>query len=572
MTSVTAYIQASIILVLQHLQRYVFHPSRLITKSTPQIGYNFGGHTALIESSTRHTTPIKIADGDHGIVKFSELANVSVPKYATWSGRGRGRGCSTIMPLATDEVESLSYGFATIFMASLILFVVRLIVSKWRQVLGTELVEVDLMSKSVVDDIDDDVGGGGFDLIQSSTFSEIVEWSIGVDGIRSPRLTTIMGTDGAECSDEEEEGVVEVDSFQAASIRNFKKSQDIQSITRSEGGRHDSRGYCERKSTEVSGRDSMRSLPVFNESITTIAEVTPQPSLEGIKPSLTITFNDAESHLDSTEIGLTQDLPSSLPPEKLITSEIFAVHEAGCSSADLVPISPFTNNSFSPREDSQQEPATPELINLGPPSTRIKYANGVGEEFGVVARGSDSGLNIFSNHNGADFVTYHPLMELHSQLWDRQPLLVNSTSLSRSSSFISQPGSYSRGSVCLLSRCGSVSGSICGGGGGVRSFNFEFDIDGRTPSARLVSLSPYVLREDAVVGVEEVDDEEELEGAVEVEEEVEKFATDQQDISQSTMSEGSALNDYDGSGSGSVHPMHHNGNLYTFEPPIYAEY
>lgn len=479
--------------MLQHFQRCFISPLKLGLSPPHQIGYNLHNKPS-IESSL---LPPQLRV--HDLVK--EYNNLTHAKPRTWNNH-------LFEYRQVDEAKSMPYVFGFILASILILVAIKVLgwVGSQR---GSDWANTE--SGLNVLSLETDPSCEIVDLIQSSTFSEIVEQTL-ADKIQSPRLTTITGTDGMNYSDESEEDV-----------KGDKNCVTL--LARGENG-------FANGVKEVTSEDKMCDYLVAKPLTTT--------TTGDIVQTKSISPFAAVSETASTKEGQLQRPKKYIP---LLFDKV--VTEVTSTAGGSITIdSSFSKSSYLPLECIQQEPLTPDYIDLQLGST-IKYPNGVD-----IAAAGASELDISEISHNSDFAS-SPLNQ-YLQLWDSQPLLMNSTSSSLSSSFVSQPGSSSS----YLKSSGNKG----------RSFNFEFDIGGRTPSRRLASLSPSMM----MLRGGSIEEDDEGEGIRNDDAEQEKHKTDDDlnDVSQYTISDGiSPLPKGQLNSNGTLHH-----NKFDFEPPIYAEY
>lgn len=440
----------------------------------------------------------------HDLVK--EYTNLTYDKPRTWNNH-------LFEYRQVDEVKSMSYVFGFILASIFILVVIKVL--SW---VGTHRGRdwtVDTESGFNITSLETDPSCEIVDLIVSSTLSEIIEQTL-ADKIQSPQLTTITGTDGIEYSDEIEEDV-----------RGDKNCVTLLAIGEN--------GFANGVK-EVTSEDEMCDYSVAK-PLTTI-------TTGDIDQTKNISPFEAFSETTTKKEGQLQRTKKYIPLhlDKVVTEATSTV--GGSKTID----SSSSTNSYLRLEGAQQEPLTPDYsIDLQLLGSTVKNPNGVN-----IAAGVAEFDNSEISQDYSDFATY-PLNQ-HLQLWDPRPLLMNSTSSSLSSSFVPQSGSSS----LYLKNSGSK----------IKSFNFELDIGGRTPSKRLASLSPSMMMRGG--SIKEDDEKEDI---LSDNAEEEKPITDDglNDISQYTISDGiSLLPKGHLSSNGSLHQRYN--NKFDFEPPIYAEY
>lgn len=570
MTSVISHIQSSIILILQHVQRFILHAYNL-NLTPPQIGYNTC--KLLIELPTVGDTTINSRFATD--MKNDSTVNSSLAQY------------HPITEIVTGDIKDIMYSFGLVLVSVLLLFTFKLIFWKWGR--QGDWIEVKI-EPPVGDSLRKDIGDE-FEMTQQSTFNQIVgQTLVGVDKIPSPQSTTIKGTnssDDDEVPNEKSEG--KIVPYQPPAAHNpvaWKNLGDTSLLKQVQ--QNISQVFRDQAPT---GYNSTCAMVMANESVITLTDVT---SSQGISNARNDSLNkhrilnegeeEELSHHYDMNINRTQrDLllrsaESSSPSRpSLLQNEImgefttkpdiqlkkvllsqprkFGFDELGrsdytCTATDQYttarttkPDSPLdTKSSSSPLEEIK-EPITPEF------ESELQLTNGLKND-------NSDDINISGFNHNHYYATYNTLLLYHrytpSQLWDSRPLLMNSASSSLSSSFVSRP-SFSRK-------------SSFNSGTRVKSFNFEFDIGGNTPSARLVNMGRLLLLNS---GVEEELEVEEADWCNNVVEEEEGRERKQIVMTQYT------LNDVNANEKLSINYKLFKGNnglIRDFEPPIYAEY
>lgn len=576
MTSVISHIQSSIILVLQHLQRFVLHAYNL-SLTPPQIGYNTG--KLLIELPP--VGDITINNRFATDMNNDLTVNSSLAQY------------HPITETLTGNVKDIlfSFGLVLVLVSALLLFTFKLIFWKWSRQGDWIEVKIEL---PVGDSRGKEIGNE-FEMIQPSTFNEIVGQTLGgVDKILFPQLTTITGTNSSDddkAPNEKSEG--KIVPYQPPAAHNpiaWKTLGNISLIR--EVPQNISQVFRDQAPT---WHNPTCTMMMANESVITLTDATSSQGIsntrndnlnkhsvlnEGEEEELSHHYDMNIDHTQRNILLRSAESSSSSRPS-LLQNEIMdefttktdtqlkkvllsQPREFGCqlqfdelggsnstnaatdqyiTARTTKPDSPLDIKSSSSPLEEIREPITPEFELELPLTNGLKNVNSDGIDI--------SGFN--HNHY---FVTYNTLLLYHrytpSQLWDSRPLLMNSASSSLSSSFVSRP-SFSRK-------------SSFNSGTRVKSFNFEFDIGGYTPSARLANLGRLLLLNS---GVEEEQEVEEAGWCNNVDQEEEGRERKQNVMTQYT------LNDVNAKGMlGGNHKLvkGNDGLIRDFEPPIYAEY
>ncbi|KAI5961080.1 hypothetical protein CANMA_003854 [Candida margitis] len=180
MTSVIAYIHSSIILCLQQLQRYMLYPYnlKLMPPSQRRIGHN--GATLMVDSP-----PLGVGFIDPFLSHYN---NVSVSKLSFTD--------QLLGPHKDDGFDYMSYLFGLALATLLGLFVLKLVISKWSQKRDYIAIDSVPIAEQIVNEDDVELDRRFESMIQASTFSDIVEQTIGdtINQSLSPQQTTISGT------------------------------------------------------------------------------------------------------------------------------------------------------------------------------------------------------------------------------------------------------------------------------------------------------------------------------------------------------------------------------------------
>ena len=574
MTSVLFYIQTSFIQVLQHLQSFVLHQSN--PSFVPlQIGYSLS--RLLIESPPRG-------------VSFSKLCAPGVKSLSNFDST-LGLPQLPLIEEQTGEVIDLTYLLRSMLAPFLVLFIFKVVFSRWSP--QGNLVEVELEPLemgTLVDDVYVEI-----DFIHSSTFSEITQLTfVNVGEILPPQLTTISSTnidDSCETSDEGETpstrskgnvlpaqlstGQIPVNrehrsmfysvgeqepSMVNSSYAMMMANKSLLTLTNATSNQGVSNGSNYQVSQSIVGEEvnslhndapftsnseQDRMLSNDSESVHSRPHCLLQSQLTGNIKIESVKLA-RESVPQPYKLKNQRQLPELNEP-KITSIRRTPNSTAKAANFDL---SMNTKASNSPIEEII-EPITPELA----PDSHSNYSKAT---FDPV----DERSTYFYNHNpdSVSFPLYPYFHHTPSQLWDTQPLLINSTALSTiSSSFVSRH---------IYSRSSSFQRACNSGGITVKSFNFEMDLDGQTPCERLVNLGRLLLI--LRIGTDEE------EGGVDKNEEagwsyfVDEVRRKEEQLS-NTRGSSDNSNEVAGDNAANV-TIKRDWFNHHFEPPIYAEY